>query len=155
MLLRGEDGRAAQGGVRHGCMVHADSIKTGGCGRRHARCGLLPCQAALLCTCAPAHRHLPPLVGHGLTFRDPIEALPACLEGAQAEGASIIVALTHMGAEADFGMAYHPAAHAVDLIVGEQSGAGHKSCHGLPWHGWAGLGALCPAQTARCSSAAV
>ena len=57
--------------------------------------------------------------GPNVKFADPIAALPACIAAAKADGAEMIIAVTHIGTDLDVVLAATPAAAEVDLIIGE------------------------------------
>ncbi len=72
------------------------------------------------------HFHAHP--GPNIIFSDPQTALPDCVAEAKAEGAQIVIALTHIGADLDLSLAASSAAQEVDMFVGEL-GRGLDSSH--------------------------
>ena len=53
-----------------------------------------------------------------MRFLPYLDTLPGCVAAARRDGAQLVVALTHIGFEADKQLAAGPAAAGVDLIVG-------------------------------------
>lgn len=60
--------------------------------------------------------------GPNLRFLPYNDTLPGCVAAARADGAQLIVALTHIGYSDDVALAGSPAATDVDLFVGEGRG---------------------------------
>ena len=63
----------------------------------------------------------PPPPGPNVAFANPLTALPGCVAAAKAAGATIIIALTHVGAALDVTLASTPGLSDVDLIIGGHS----------------------------------
>ena len=64
--------------------------------------------------------------GPNIKFNDPIAALPACVAAAKAEGAQMIIAVTHIGTDLDVVLAGTAAAADIDLIIGAREESRQK-----------------------------
>lgn len=56
-----------------------------------------------------------------MLFLDYVQTVPGCVAAAKAQGANIIILLSHIGADEDVLLAAQPAINDIDLIIGGHS----------------------------------